>query len=153
MGERILAAVILAMATRRGEIRLGESDVLLYNTPPRPYASGVALMSLADLFRFHFVPPLEETEDWTFHERIENSFQMALVTGIDVIGSMTTVLVKIGERFAQGAGGTRLSRHLLHPRALLHCRHIDQSALPQVSVKDILVDVLTIRRSPHAESE
>ena len=119
MGERILAAVILAMATRRGEIRLEEGDVLLHNTPSRPYASGVALISLADLFRFHFVPPLEETEDLTFQERIEKSFQMALVTGIDVIGSMTTVLVKIGERFAQGAGGTRLSRQLLHPRALL----------------------------------
>jgi hypothetical protein len=119
MGERILAAVILAMATRRGEIRLEEGDVLLHNTPSRPYASGVALISLANLFRFHFVPPLEETEDLTFHERIEKSFQMALVTGIDVIGSMTTVLVKIGERFAQGAGGTQLSLHLLHPRALL----------------------------------
>jgi hypothetical protein len=119
MGERILTAAILATAHKRGEIHLEEGDVLLYNTPSRPYASGVALMSMAELFRFQFVPPLKETEDMTFHERIEKSFQMALVTGIDVIGSMTPILVKIGERFAQGAGGTRVSSYLLRPQALL----------------------------------
>ena len=119
MGEHILAAVILAMARERGEVRLEEGDVLLYNTPPRPYSSGLVLMSMAELFRFHFVPPLEETEDMSFQERIEKSFQMALVTGIDVIGSITAVLVKMGERFAEGGGGTRLSSHLLHPKALL----------------------------------
>jgi hypothetical protein len=119
LGERILAAIILATACKKGEMRLEEDDVLLHNTPSRPYASGVALMSMAELFRFHFVPSLEETEYMTFHERVEKSFQTALVTGIDVLGSMTAVLVKIGERFAEGAGGTRLSSHLLHPKALL----------------------------------
>jgi len=119
LGEHILAATILAVARKRGEIRLEENDVLLYNTPPRPYASGVSLTSLAELFRFHFVPPLDETEQMTFQERIEKSFQMALVTGIDVIGSISSVLIKIGERFAEAGGGTALSSHLLHPKALL----------------------------------
>jgi hypothetical protein len=119
LGERMLAAIILATARQRGEINLEEGDVLLHNTPSRPYSSGVALVSMGELFRFHFVPSLEETEDMTFHERIEKSFQVALVTGIDIIGSMTPVLVKIGERFAHGAGGTGLSSHLLHPKALL----------------------------------
>jgi len=119
LGERMLAATILGTARKRGEIRLEEGDVLVYNTPARPYASGVGVMSVAELFRFHFVPPLEEAEHMTFHERVEKSFQTALVTGIDVLGSMTAVLVKIGERFAEGAGGTALSSHLLHPKALL----------------------------------
>jgi hypothetical protein len=119
LGERMLAATILGTARKRGEIRLEEGDVLVYNIPARPYASGVGMMSMAELFPFHFVPPLEETEHMTFHERIEKSFQTALVTGIDVLGSMTVVLVKIGERFAQGARGAGLSSHLLHPKALL----------------------------------
>lgn len=119
LGERMLAATILGTARERGEIRLKEGDVLVYNLPARPYASAVGLMSMAELFRFHFVPPLEETEHMTFHERVEKSFQTALVTGIDVLGSMTAVLVKIGERFAEGAGGARLSSHLVHPKALL----------------------------------
>jgi hypothetical protein len=118
-GERIIAAVILSMARRRGEVLLREKDILLYNTPPRPYASGLALMSAADLFPFRFVPPLDLTEQISFQDRIELSFQMALVTGIDVIGSISAVLVKIGERFAQGGGGARRSRRLPHPKALL----------------------------------
>ncbi len=119
MGERIMAAVILAAATERGDLRLAPGDVLVYNTPPRPYSSGVALVSLAEIFPFHFVPPLDMTEEMSFQQRMEWSFQTALVTGIDVIGSITSVLVKIGERFAQGAGGGRLSRQALHPKALL----------------------------------
>jgi len=119
MGERQLSAVILAAAQRRGDVRVREGDVLLYNTPARPYSSGVALVSLADLFGFRFVPPLDETEEMGFQERMERSFQTALVTGIDIIGSITSVLVKLGERFAQGAGGGGLSREMLHPRILL----------------------------------
>ena len=75
-------------------------------------------MSAAETFPFRFVPPLDLTEQISFQERMELSFQMALVTGIDVIGSISAVLVKIGERFAQGAGGAKLSRQLLHPKAL-----------------------------------
>lgn len=119
MGERALTSVLLATAQEAGEVRIRERDVLLYNTPARPYASGVAFASMSALFQFHFVPPLEETEEMTFHERMEKSFETALVTGIDVIGSMTAVLVKIGERFAQGAGGASLSPSMLHPKVLL----------------------------------
>jgi hypothetical protein len=117
-GERIMAGIILSMARERGDVLLRERDVLLYNTPPRPYASGIALVSAAETFPFRFVPPLDLTEQISFQERMELSFQMALVTGIDVIGSISAVLVKIGERFAQGAGGAKLSRQILHPKVL-----------------------------------
>jgi hypothetical protein len=117
-GERILAGFILAMARQRGEVRLREGDVLVYNAPARPYASGIGLVSVAERFPFQFVPPTEVTEQLTFQERLEMGFQMAMVTGIDLIGSITPVLVKIGERFAKGAGSTKLSRYTLHPRAL-----------------------------------
>lgn len=117
-GERIMTAVILAMARERGEVRLEEQDVLLYNTPPHPYASGISLLSLHEQFPFHFVPSLDQTESMSFQERLELSFQTAMVTGIDVLGSITSVLVKMGERFASG-GSARLSRKMLHPRALV----------------------------------
>ncbi|NOZ73185.1 MAG: GH3 auxin-responsive promoter family protein [Chloroflexi bacterium] len=117
-GDRIMSSFILAMARHRGDVRLEENDVLLYNVPAAPYASGVALLSVAERFPFHFMPSLEETEDLSFQERMELSFQKAMVTGIDVLGSITSVLVKIGERFAQGAGGARLSRYILHPKAV-----------------------------------
>ncbi|RMD61110.1 hypothetical protein D6833_08695, partial [Candidatus Parcubacteria bacterium] len=117
-GERIMSALLLSTARSRGDVRIQEKEVLVYNAPPPPYASGVALVSVSELFPFHFVPSISETEELTFHERLELSFQVALVTGIDILGSITAVLVKIGERFAQGAGGASLSRYLLHPKAL-----------------------------------
>jgi hypothetical protein len=117
-GERILTGFILAMARERGDVRLREKDVLVYNAPARPYASGIGLVSVAERFPFQFVPPAELTEQMSFQERLEVGFQMAMVTGIDLVGSITSVLVKIGERFAKGAGSTKLTRYTLHPRAL-----------------------------------
>ena len=118
LGERVMAGVILASARYKGEIRLREKDVLVYNTPPRPYISGVALRALSEQFNFQFVPPLEETEEMEFQERIEKGFETGLKTGIDVLGSMSAVLVKMGEQFAEGARTTKLSANILHPRVL-----------------------------------
>lgn len=146
-GERIMTAAILSMARERGEVRLEEQDVLLYNTPPHPYASGISLLSLNEQFPFHFVPSLDQTQSMSFQERLELSFQTAMVTGIDILGSITSVLVKMGERFASGGGSARLSRQMLHPkamwrvtRALMRSRMAGRPLLPKDlwSVKGIL---------------
>lgn len=118
MGERVLAGIILAAARWKGDVRLEEGDVLVYNTPPRPYISGVVLQALAELFPFRFIPPLDKTEEMDFQERIQAGFESGLVTGIDVLGSLSVVLVKMGERFAEGAGSGKISRQMLHPSAL-----------------------------------
>jgi hypothetical protein len=115
-GECNMTALMLATARRRGEVRLREGDVLVINAPPPPYASGIALVSLQEQFPFHFVPPL--TQPLTFQQRMELGFQMAMITGIDLVGSITSVLVKLGERFASGASSAGPSRYLLNPRVL-----------------------------------
>jgi hypothetical protein len=118
IGEGTLTAAILATARCRGEVRLQPGNVFVYNAPARPYTSGYVLRSLADLFDFRFSPPVEETEEMTFQERIQSSFETALRTGIDVIGSISSVLVKLGDRFAEGAGGGGFSAGLIHPAVL-----------------------------------
>ena len=118
LGERVLSGVILSMAREKGEVRLEEGDTLVYNVPPRPFISGVSLHALAEEFNFRFIPSLEETESLAFQERIQKGFDTGLVTGIDVLGSLSVVLVKMGERFAEGARTTKLSKNLFHPRAL-----------------------------------
>lgn len=119
LGERVLSGVLLGAARQRGEVRLKEGDVLVYNTPPRPYISGLALRALADQFNFQFVPALDNTEEMEFQERIEFGFQKGLETGIDILGSMSVVLVKMGEQFARGAGNTKISSKLLNPKILV----------------------------------
>lgn len=117
-GVRILAALILAMARRRGDVRLRQEDVLVYNLPPRPYASGLALFSFREQFPFRFIPPAEMAESLSFQERLELSFQMAMAARVDLIGSITPVLIKVSEGLASGAHATRLARYWLNPRAL-----------------------------------
>jgi hypothetical protein len=138
IGEGVLAAAILATAYHRGEVNLDPGDVFVYNAPARPYTSGYALQSLNELFDFRFAPSVEETEGMSFQERIQASFQTGLRTGIDVIGSVSSVLVKVGERFAEGTGGGSLSLPLLHPavlfrlgRAALRSRLSGRSLLPR----------------------
>ena len=118
LGERVMAGIILAEAREKGEIRLKEHDILVYNTPPRPYVSGVVLYSLADQFNFHFIPPQDETEEMDFQKRIEVGFSQGMETGIDILGSMSAVLVKMGEQFAEGARSVKLSKSMLRPRVL-----------------------------------
>jgi phenylacetate-coenzyme A ligase PaaK-like adenylate-forming protein len=118
LGERVLAGVILSAARWKGDVRIDSRDTLVYNTPPRPYISGVTLRALADHFDFDFIPPLDETEGMDFQERIARGFDVGLVTGIDILGSLAVVLVKMGQRFAEGARTTKLSAHMLHPKAL-----------------------------------
>ncbi len=118
LGERVMSGVLLASARFKGDIRLRERDVLVYNTPPRPYISGLALRALSEQFNFQFVPSLEETEGMEFQERIIKSFDIGLKTGIDILGSMSAILVKMGERFAEGANTTKLSANILHPKVI-----------------------------------
>ncbi len=117
-GEEMLAQVIMGAAREKGDVRLEEGDKLVYNTPPRPYISGVALRAIADQFNFNFIPGLEETEKMGFQERISKSFDTGLDTGIDILGSIASVLVRMGERFSQSAQAVKINRSMLRPRVI-----------------------------------
>lgn len=119
LGERVLSGVILSAARYRGDVRLEEGDTLVYNTPPRPFISGVSLRALAEEFEFHFIPGLDITETLSFQERIEKGFEEGMVSGIDIMGSLAVVMVKMGERFAEGAQAVKFSRKMLNPHMLL----------------------------------
>lgn len=119
VGEGVLTALILATTRKRGNVCLRPGDVLVYNVAARPYISGFAALSLAESFDLHYVPSVAEMEQMTFEERIQAGFQMGLRTGIDVIGSISSVLVKVGEGLAEGASSGGLSPGLLHPFVLL----------------------------------
>ncbi len=118
MGEVTVAALMLCTARQRGDVHLRKGDVFVYNTPPRPYLTAHAMNSLAQVFDFTLIPPLDVAEDMDFQGRIELSFRMALKTGMDVMGSMSSVMVRIGERFAHGGRTMTFSRDLIHPRVI-----------------------------------
>jgi hypothetical protein len=116
--ENIVSAFILACATGKGEVNIKGNESILYNTPPMPYFSGLVAHTLPQLYDFRPVLPPELGDQMDFQERIEEGFRLALRNGIDILGSLTSVLIKIGEGFTEGARGTRLSSYMLHPGIL-----------------------------------
>ena len=138
IGEGALTALILAQARRRGEMRLEPNNILVWNLASRPYISGYTALSLSESFDLRYVPSVEEMEKLGFRERIQASFQIGLRTGIDFIGSIGSVLVKIGEEFSDGAAGKGISPAMLHPavafrlgRGLLRSRLAGRPLLPK----------------------
>ncbi|MFC1926440.1 GH3 auxin-responsive promoter family protein [Chloroflexota bacterium] len=119
ISEIALAGIILACADRKGEINIAEGDRVLYNIPPKPYLSGIVASGFSDLFKFRFIPPIEEWENMDFQERIEKGFKMALRTGVDILGSMSSILVRMGEVFTERSMHMKFSPFMLHPAVLL----------------------------------
>ena len=119
MASCMIAGLILALATRKGEVNLTGNERIIHNLPPRPYLSGVAIRAMAEQLDFRFIPPLELSEKMEFQERINAGFKEALHTGVDIFGSLSSILVKVGESFTEQSQGMKFSLSLLYPPALL----------------------------------
>ena len=115
--DNLMAAFILASTQNRGEVNIWPGATVLHNTPERPYVSGLATFGMVDRFGFNGVLSAELSEMLDFKSRVRQSFKSALSKDIDVIISMTSVLVKVGEGFAAQAKESNLDRSALHPKA------------------------------------
>lgn len=116
--DNLMAAFILSCADKKGEVNVRPHDRVLYNTPPRPFLSGMLTFEMAERFGFRGVMDPEEAEHMDFKEKIDKGFRQGLTTGVDILISMSSVLVKIGEEFADGRKKRKFSRSMLHPAAL-----------------------------------
>lgn len=118
-GDAALAGLILAAANRKGEVRIWEGDRFLFILAPPPYLSGIYSWLFVERFGLRLIPPPEVAEKLDFQERIAMGFKMALRNGVDSIGALGTVLVKMGEKFIERNQGMSLSVSLLHPLVLI----------------------------------
>jgi hypothetical protein len=118
MIDGIIGALILAGARRKGEVKVKNGMNLIFNAPPRPYLSGHVLYGMSKRFDLRGIPPIEESEKMEFQERIQEAYKLALKSKVDYIGSVSSVLVKIGESFVEGTRNTKFSLSMLHPRLL-----------------------------------
>lgn len=138
ISKHAVALGILSAAGRKGEVKLDPGAKMLVNLAPRPYASGSLLHHFAEYFPYKPIPPLSEAESLDFRERTKLAFKLALDQGIDYIFSVSTVLVKIGESFANEERNSKLSSSLVRPGALnrlargwLRSRFSGRSMLPR----------------------
>ena len=116
--DNLMGTFILAAADRRGEVKIAPGDRILYNTPERPYVSGLVTYGMRERFGFTGVLDPEVSEALDFRERIRLGFREALSKRVDIIVSMTSVLSKVGQGFAERSQSTKLDRSMLRPLAL-----------------------------------
>ena len=118
LGLCTITTGILSSARHRGDVRLRPGDVVASNLPPRPFMSGLALVASSEFFDYHYLPPLDMTEEMSFQERTEWVFRQAMIDGMQLLGAMTIVLVRMGEMLEQGMRDRSFSWKLLHPKAI-----------------------------------
>jgi hypothetical protein len=114
----VVTGFILGSATRKGEVNIQGRERILYNLPTRPYFSGMIATSVFQLYDFQSVLNQEVAEKMEFQDRIAEGFKLSLRTGVDLLASMSSILVKIGESFEEGLQGMKLSTYMLHPAVL-----------------------------------
>ena len=134
--RNMIGARLLAPAKQKGEMNVPPGGSMLFNLPERPYFSGWLAFSVSQRISFPTIPPLEISEEMEFTERIEKGFEMALRTDVDYLSSLSSVLIKIGERFSERTSGMKFSIFMLHPVvlsrlfwALLRCKIIEKREL------------------------
>ncbi len=98
-----ITTIILAIANGRGEVNMTGKENILYGMATMPYLTGMIphLVSSA-LSDIKFLPPTEQAEVMGFRERNKVGFKMGIQKGIDLFFGLSSVVVKIGEEFAEG---------------------------------------------------
>lgn len=118
MAEVVISAMIQASCSEKGDVQLESGDVVLLATAPRPYTSGYISYTTYENTDVRFVPPLDEAEKMEYVDRVNKGFIQAMDTGLDIFFGLAMILGKMGERFASGSGGMKLSKDILKPRTL-----------------------------------
>ncbi|MCX6011905.1 MAG: GH3 auxin-responsive promoter family protein [Chloroflexi bacterium] len=117
-GDAFLSQIILAGADAKGDVKIGTGSRMLAILAPRPYLSGVLSDVFTERYSLKLIPPREISEKLEFKERIALGFNMAMRQGVDIIGAIGTVLVKMGDTFVEGGSKNKFSLSMLHPAVI-----------------------------------
>ena len=112
----LFALLIFSTCKQRNEINLRDQDKLFYGMAPPPYASGTMTRAFPHEL-FDFLPPVDEAERIPFEERMQSGFDMALSKGLDLMVTMSSVAVAIGDRLSQKGKKTNVKALLKKPKA------------------------------------
>jgi len=114
-----IGSLILATSQQKGQVNISPGFRILLTLPPAPYTSGAQFQAVAERLTFQAIPSPEESQNMEFQERIQKGFQIALKDGVDVIGSIASIMVRMGEVFSEQAQNIKLSPPMLHPRIMV----------------------------------
>ena len=116
IGEVVISAMIIASANKKGDIFMENKDTVLLTTAPPPYFGAIITRAAEDHSDLRFLPPLDEGEKMGYAERVQAGFKEAMIKGLDIFYGISSVLVRIGQQFEEGGGGSvKLSKDMLNP--------------------------------------
>jgi len=92
---------------------------IVYTVAPRPYLSGAMASMLSQQTPTDYLPPLAESEEMSFEDRIKLGFKQALSQGLDYFFGLSMVLVVVGNKFSQPSDKVDLRPLLSQPKALI----------------------------------
>jgi hypothetical protein len=137
-GLLCLGLMILTCTERKNEVNVRTGIRILQNVPPPPYMTGVLVHTIPQLLDARIIPPLEKYANVDFETRIRAGFEIALRDGVDLLGSLASVLLKMGERFSESSGGMKFNLSMLQPQilarlitALLRSKREGRAILPK----------------------
>ena len=135
--DNLMSVLILSCSKERGQSSIMEGDRVLYNVAPTPYLSGILASGASQIFNLRPVMSPEMHDDMDFREKVTEGFNISLKTGMDILMSMTSVLVKTGNEFSQMSKKGKITSHL-HPaeflrilRAFLKSKVENRNMLPK----------------------
>jgi len=109
-----IAAAILACANNKYEVNIKSGMRALANLPPPPYGAGILPKIMTERIGIQMMPPYD-SDNVDFAARTQLGFAMGLRYGVNLLTSLTSVLVKMGETFAESSGKMKFSPKMLHP--------------------------------------
>ncbi|MFC1904778.1 GH3 auxin-responsive promoter family protein [Chloroflexota bacterium] len=116
--RNFLSICILASCGKKREVNIGTEFRFLAIWPPPPYPSGTSIEYIGQHFTYQHVPPHEMVKDLEIQQRMQKGFQIALRDGVDVLGAISSVLVRMGEGFAEQTRKMQFSTAMLHPKVI-----------------------------------
>lgn len=102
--DYIIACMIMATGDKKGAFSIDKYDKVFYGMAPLPFFTGLLPCCLDKQLTVEYLPPLEEAVAVSFKQRNKMGFELGMRKGIDVIFSLSAVMVKIGESFANSEG-------------------------------------------------
>ncbi|MFC2056220.1 GH3 auxin-responsive promoter family protein [Chloroflexota bacterium] len=118
IAKNMLACLILATTNERGQINFRPGARILLPLAPPPYSSALTMQFFGEHFTYHdVILSAVKNKDIEFSEKAQLGFQKALVEGVDIVGSLPSILVRMGEEFDKPRT-TKFEWYMLHPRVL-----------------------------------
>ena len=104
--KMFLSSLIMSTSKKRGHFNLRNYDRFLYGMAPLPYLTGFAPYILKNEIDFEYLPSTAEAEKLSFKDKNLKGFNLAISHGADLFFGLSSILVKIGEAYADSSNSS-----------------------------------------------